>query len=96
MSMPATNKMTDLGKNIRKYFFYHFETVKTQFSFDMENRVRTICADMLHSLHSTQSQHSREIKTFLVMVENCNKRVTEVNQHLEREHKLKDVVADLK
>lgn len=62
----------------------------------MENKVRSICHGMLEKFSITQAKHDKEIKQFLVMVESCNARVQQVNLALEREYKLKEVIADLK
>jgi hypothetical protein len=51
---------------------------------------------MLQSLHQNVNQHTKDIRGFMVGLEQCNQRINQVNSVLDREMKLKDVVNDLK
>jgi hypothetical protein len=61
----------------------------------MDNRVRGICSELLAQVNTTIDKQGAQIKTFLLGLEQCNARVSEVNSQYKRDLKLKDVVKNL-
>ena len=58
--------------------------------FDMENKVRTIVADMLLNMNDKLIVTNRELKQSQHEIQTLNAKINETNLKLDREAKIKD------
>ena len=64
--------------------------------FDMENKVRTIVADMLLNMNDKLIVTNRELKQSQHEIQTLNAKINETNLKLDREAKIKDQVDALR
>ena len=64
--------------------------------FDIENKVRTIVADMLLNMNDKLTLTNRDVKNLQTEMNHTNTKINETNLKLDREAKIKDLVDNLK
>lgn len=67
-----------------------------QRQFDIENKVRTIVADMLLNMDDKLNKTNRDVKQSQSDISHINMKIAEVNMKLDREAKIRDLVDQLK
>ena len=67
-----------------------------QAMFDIENKVRTIVADMLLNMNDKLTLTNRDVKNLQTEMNHTNTKINETNLKLDREAKIKDLVDNLK